>query len=310
MREIKVLFLILAFQLVIGGSFVSFAEERSEDQLEKSFKELSSSPKLDISFASIKILAQVSSWDHWDFDLLYRTTASFRPADETLISYQKNPFYKDKKDEYQEFINILKKAKEKEGLNKELENFLSVAEWRISRLEKSSNIELAFNQKLDKINTDDALKKLIAEYGSYGFSVKAKAKLESILIKKLKSDPSKAKFVIRDIKPDERSYTAKITVVCSGSSSDYSFLSTDRYPDDGPLQFRSNMMAEFPMGNESVHRYEGECKPISFGKDEYKISGEKEDPLTFFLLKGRGYLYLHGKGHVILPSGKEVTLGY
>jgi len=35
----------------------------------------------------------------------------------------------------------------------------------------------------------------------------------------------------------------------------------------------------------------------------YLFEGSQEDPLTFVLVKGRGYYYLHGTGKVTLPSG-------
>lgn len=63
----------------------------------------------------------------------------------------------------------------------------------------------------------------------------------------------------------------------------------------------------WPTGSGSIWCLQGEYGP---GIGDYTFFGEESDPLTFILLDKIGLVYLHGKGKVFLPDGKEVALGY
>ena len=61
-----------------------------------------------------------------------------------------------------------------------------------------------------------------------------------------------------------------------------------------------------PMGEGSVHRFKGEIK--LFGHT-FNGEGDERNRLTFVLTKD-GYIYVRGKGKIVLRNGKEVKLGY
>jgi hypothetical protein len=228
----------------------------------------------------------------------------FSPKDSTSISLQKNPFYLDKKQEYESIVSTIKSARRLGDVGSELDQILRVAEWRLMELDKAQP-QAASPKAIDQADTEDALKKIIAESSGEARAL-AKEKLESLIIDRLKKTPSRSVFAIPSIQPSVKSYKARISVVAVAAGGEFAMFSTERYPHDGPLRLGGSMMGELPMGDESVHRYEVEFSPPAFGK--YKFIGNKEDPLTFILLKGVGYAYLHGKGRVVTPDGKEVIL--
>jgi hypothetical protein len=61
-----------------------------------------------------------------------------------------------------------------------------------------------------------------------------------------------------------------------------------------------------PLANGSIHRFDGR---VRMGDYVFINRGGPTNRLTFGLLKGKGYVYLRGKGVVVLKEGKEVELG-
>jgi len=314
-----------------NGKFANLAREKIEAFLERRYKELSKGDFV-ISVDSLRKLAYV------DYDarlmlenlgsfvfggLFLRCSISFKGTyDECLdtisrglemkgirmIKVINNPFKEDTKEGYKELINKIEKVEQEVGLNSELKGLLRVAKWRLAFLEKFKNLEQDFIQKLKYAKSKDDINKLIYEYKEFKHLVrKAKKKLEDMLISEIRKDPSKSKFVIPDILPVKGSYTARVTII-GQKGSEFGFLETE-YPGDGPLEFDERMIAKVPLGDGSVHRYKGKYRWI-VARGVYEFVGDKEDPLTFVLLNDIGYVYLHGKGKVIFPDGKEIRIGY
>ncbi|RJQ51373.1 MAG: hypothetical protein C4526_10335 [Nitrospiraceae bacterium] len=62
-----------------------------------------------------------------------------------------------------------------------------------------------------------------------------------------------------------------------------------------------------PLGNGSIHEIYGS---VRIGNYNFLNEGDKSDRLNFGIIESYGYVYLRGKGKVILPDGTEVKLGY
>lgn len=297
-RVIVLIGLVSLFVLV--GTSVLVAGEVKKSAFDD-FKELSRAPELKITFKSLKILAQVSREYRMQADCI----ADFYLKDTDSISLQSNPFYIDVKHEYEKIINLIKEAKQHSDVGYELERIMGVAEWRLSELCKPQAPGTQATH-LGQAETEDELNKIIANSSGETRAL-AKEKLENLAIETLKKVPSKAIFVIPELQPLEDSYTARISVVAVAGGGEYAMFSTDRYPHDGPMKSGKSGLMAFPFGNQSVHRYEVEYS-FTFDRYKYRFVGNKEDPLTFILMKGVGYAYLHGKGRVITPDGREVIL--
>lgn len=292
--------IVFCFSISLSGvadlQWVSASEILTQEKMENIFDELNKQENFDILNSSLKILAKVDQ----RYKMLWDVGVGLRRGEKTTI-IRGNPFYKDTKNEYQEFVDILKRAKEKVGLNDELQKFYEIAKWRLSYLDKNKDDikakETLFNKQLESTNSVDGLKRLIDDHRDYKPVIKAKEKLENILVKKAKLNRSFRKYIISEIQPEEKSYTSSITVVGP--------LLITEYPKD----FIVGLSPTLPLGDNSVHRYKGE-RIMSFGNREYKFNGDKDNPLTFVLLKNIGYVYLYGKGKITLPDGKEKLLGY
>lgn len=297
----KSILVFLAFGLGIVLIVTSvFAQDAVNTATSDDFRELSKTPELNMTYKSLKVLARVSHEYRMQVDVM----VGFSLEESATISLQQNPFYIDNKDEYQKIIDPIRKAKEISDVGEELERILRVAEWRVTELAESQTATISPGV-LEQADTEEALKKIIAESSGQTRAL-AKEKLENLIIDRVQKKPTVSALVIPEIQPLKESYRAKISVVSVSAGGEFALFSTDRYPHDGPLELGSSWMGIFPLGDGSVHRYEVEYSPSSYGK--YKFIGNKEDPLTFVLLDGVGYVYLYGRGKVIMPDGKEVIL--
>jgi hypothetical protein len=55
-----------------------------------------------------------------------------------------------------------------------------------------------------------------------------------------------------------------------------------------------------------LHRYDGKINCAGY---TFVGEGDEKNRLTFVVLE-RSYVYIRGKGRVILPNGQEIKLGY
>jgi len=65
------------------------------------------------------------------------------------------------------------------------------------------------------------------------------------------------------------------------------------------------------IGSGARHRFKGRVEMYGAGFENYVFEGDENDPLTFVCVYGKGYVYMGGKGKVIMKKdGREVKLGY
>lgn len=122
---------------------------------------------------------------------------------------------------------------------------------------------------------------------------------EEELIAKIRKNPSLAKLSIKEIQPKNDGHKARAAILGDAVVGDnfYFFLSG------------SDGSQDFPVGDGSIHEL-GESFEFPVGSLRFKFKSDKDDPLVFALLDDIGYTYLHGKGTVIFPDGKQVKLGF
>jgi hypothetical protein len=127
-------------------------------------------------------------------------------------------------------------------------------------------------------------------------------KIERLLINHLEKNPeniAKNRFLLSNVKLGEYRTSTALTITQAASGS----LEAHGIREGGFLDL------------EAIHRWKGTVKGVRFeniggGFDKYSFIGYQDDPLTFGCVYGVGYVYLHGKGKIVLPDGKEVLLGY
>jgi len=132
----------------------------------------------------------------------------------------------------------------------------------------------------------------------------ARGKIEKLVISQINRGGAGQRFAIKEFQPRDDSYTGTITVI-GGEPSGYGTLTT-LYPEDalrsGPLGVGGFSMSP-PRGNRSIIRFIGKV-PLGGG---ITVEGDAKEPLSFFLLKPNGAVYLDGRGTVVI-GGKPVSL--
>lgn len=179
-----------------------------------------------------------------------------------------------------------------------------------------------------------------------GFRHEQKSKtipnIEDTLVKRIRTHGLGQRFVIKEIKPKGQ-MTERITIREKHPGKKVDVLDKTFTKKLGTLTIDFVMVSEFPevdfirtydgtrmsMGGEgesapylslgskiigdilffgegSIYRFDGQVK-----LDNYTFIGEgnKLNRLTFVSLT-QGFVYVRGKGKVILPEGKEIKLGY
>ena len=144
-------------------------------------------------------------------------------------------------------------------------------------------------------------------------------KAEAILIRNLGKDELSNRFNILELLPDSK--VAEGGIVFSEGPKEGSTLISTEFPGDTlviglglgftlnePLEVTGEIILEAETYNVQIHRFRNKVATTS----GYIFIGEGDDLnlLTFARLVNVGYLYLRGKGQVILPNGEEVKLGY
>lgn len=163
-----------------------------------------------------------------------------------------------------------------------------------------------FTEKLDKARTILEIESLIKEYVTHKFADKAIEKIEHMLFKQVKSTEANGRFIIREVTPEPNRPKSSLTFqgIAGGT------LCTTEFPHDQLVFFGLPFAVPKPFGDGSVHRFAGK---IELGRGNYTFiigEGDKLNRLTFALIKDVGYVYLRGKGRVLLKNGKEIKLGY
>ena len=130
-------------------------------------------------------------------------------------------------------------------------------------------------------------------------------KLEHMIIEEIMIKGVKNRFVIKEIMP-KTGLPGSLTM--EGTREGY-IKGYMEFPGDRiPLLFG---VPNIPFAPSSIHRFVGKVN-LEIDGQVYSFIGEgdKLHRLTFGVIKNIGYVYLRGKGRVILKNGKEVKLGY
>jgi hypothetical protein len=174
--------------------------------------------------------------------------------------------------------------------------------WAMENEEEKLNTEKAmtyWNEIKNKhANELDALKMYFGKYSEYGQFV---PEVERLLIKHMWKNKKVegGRFVLSNVKIDSWQSLTAVTITESPG---------------GNLKMKGTQGGNI-LGAEAIHRWKGIVRDVKFENvsgslDKYTFVGEQDDPLTFGCVYGVGYVYLHGKGKIKLPDGKEVRLGY
>jgi len=144
--------------------------------------------------------------------------------------------------------------------------------------------------------------------------------LEDKIVAEIKESGIGDRFFINDIKPISNIFSGYRATLIMGpsrfSTNDSSIYYTQEFPGD-PTTWK--LPAYFTMSNDKdgnpkdifysryvIHRYNG--KVVLENGYRFIGEGDKYNRLTFSLFD-EGYVYLRGKGKVILPNGKIIKLG-
>jgi hypothetical protein len=295
----------LAILLVAAGA-ASPAQEQKEAEgssnaiFATEFEKLRQSDQIEYSMESIKILAQVS-WEH------RMTLQAVSGMGGGSVNMMGNPFYADTEEAYGKFLPDLDAARDKVGLNLQLTLYRNLARWRLGELERlapeRARRKSEFDSRLAAAQTPAQVQQVVRDYQGERYAVSAKQKLEDLLIASIRQDFSWVTVVMPEVQVVDGKAPIRLTFRAVRSDGP-GFVMTE-YPSDGPLPVIGfGGKKEDVYGDGSVHRYQGETT-FSAGQASYKIVGDKDDSLAFLLLKGKGYVYLHGKGAVVFPDGTE-----
>jgi hypothetical protein len=131
-------------------------------------------------------------------------------------------------------------------------------------------------------------------------SLSDKQTVEDEIIADIKAHGTAGRLVFPDLPPERNSTVGSLAV--EGLPNTPGMVSMKiLYPKDS-LQFGDSvggMTPQSPFGPGSIWRFIGTVEV--FG---YNFTGQRSDPLTFMVLEGGGFAYLHGSGRI---SGKGIT---
>jgi len=131
--------------------------------------------------------------------------------------------------------------------------------------------------------------------------------IETSIMQEIANKGTKARFVINEIELGA-GLQGRLTISAVDSANKILQFNCEFDGDRIPI---INNEPRIPWANCSVHRYEGEVR-INFDSDLFTFFGEgdKLHRLSFCVIENIGYVYLRGRGRVLLKNEKEVKLGY
>lgn len=177
--------------------------------------------------------------------------------------------------------------------------FVPEARLLLQRLREEKALAAEFRGKLDKAESIDQVKELIGEYSPYKFAGGGLPKLERLLIQEIKKRDADECFVIDDLFYSPGVRPSNVSIAVDPVTDTIVFLEKSTFV------FKQGRYDLF--GDQSIHRFVGEVQ--LFGVT-FLDKGEELNPLTFFVDRNLGYVYLRGKGRVIIEGKDPVDLGY
>ena len=169
---------------------------------------------------------------------------------------------------------------------------------------QNKQIERLISEELAKLGRNiPALEEFIQRHPTN--SLKARKLIEDILIEEISGKGIGTRFKIADFLPEEDGFVGRITIFENRPNS--------WAIGEGHILV-SNGKSTLPSGSGSVIRFKGNIPGslVRFnGKvpfKDYSFKGDKVYPLSFLFLENVGFVYLCGKGKVILKDGTEVKM--
>ncbi|MBN2709510.1 MAG: hypothetical protein JXR46_10745 [Calditrichaceae bacterium] len=126
--------------------------------------------------------------------------------------------------------------------------------------------------------------------------------LENRILQQIREKGSDDRFCIKNISTLQG--PAHSITLCQHESH-YTFVEDF----EGDKIYLRNFKERLPLAEGSIHRYNGRIVQNEINNIVFESNTDKADYLTFAVFKELGYVYLRGKGKVILDSGKEIQLG-
>jgi len=176
-----------------------------------------------------------------------------------------------------------------------------IAVYFLVTLSVTAAVENNFDDDFGKAVTSQQSELLLKKYPDKGKEIVPK--LESKISSEISNKGFGNRFVIKEIMPQSGS-TVSMTIGQQGE--DLIFLS--EFSSD-VIPMVNNLSSLF--GDYCIHRFAGRVQ-LNVGDGIYTFISEenKINRLTFVLMPAIGYVYLRGKGKIILKDGKEINLGY
>lgn len=177
---------------------------------------------------------------------------------------------------------------------------------RIEELKKEAVFESEFYAKLNTVDNQAEIEKLIDSYSKYTFMKNVIPKVEDMIITKIRIDGSgHNRFVVKaDITEGGRIRNTFWAVKTKNDKTKASFLVGQDFPSDD--QGLNALMFAPNWGDNSILRFSNEGIGIEISKGGYVYhgKGDRLHRLTFVLLKNIGWVYVRGKGQVVSPKGE------
>lgn len=146
---------------------------------------------------------------------------------------------------------------------------------------------------------------------------KAVVKAEELLIDEIKNKGAGTRYVIEEFEAEPNTPSSKTTfqrkIITDAEGKTVILPGVEfitEFPNDQfPLSLDLPVQPKI-FGDGSIHRFNGE---ISMNRGKYQAivgEGDRLNRLTFGLFKEVGYVYVRGKGKLLLKDGSEIKLGY
>jgi hypothetical protein len=179
------------------------------------------------------------------------------------------------------------------------------------------NISTVVEQEIAKADSVKELEALIKKYADHEMIDKVVEKLEIILIDEVRKTKGHGRYIISGISAQENASPMSITFQGVDRKEVLMEFAHDSYPMriSKPHPFSDRGELTYPRESDffvdgSVHRYNGKTKALIDGKQGFVIGeGDRLHRLTFGVVEGVGYVYLRGRGKVIVNDEIQAVLG-
>ena len=141
-------------------------------------------------------------------------------------------------------------------------------------------------------------------WGDTGSAQEAPSSDPQTWISRIRRDPSSAFFVIKPLQPDKDSYRATIRVLETSYQGGTSLVAVE------PAQYGPGGQLKIPNGDGSLWIFNAKYEFSVNGRTDsvYAFVPDKNASMMFAFISNLGFVYLDGKGTVVLPSGRSVYL--